>query len=390
MKLRTYVARDLKEALSQVKKDLGPEAVILSTQTRTLPDNGSGLGRRLGVEVTAASDFDAQTDFKAFQERWGRAPYSAPLVQELQDDLKELKGLLRQWVHQNGPPSWLLQHRELAILYRVLLKTGLSDRVLLGWLQSIQEILAQGDQTPTTLKRAALNYLKEAVRVVNPWQASQVRPRLWTLLGPTGVGKTTTIAKLAVRFALMENKKVGLVSLDNQRLGAHEQLAAYGRIAGLPLLVAHNREELVEAIHKLMDQELVLIDTPGRSPYAQDLARELRRLLGDLPDLEHHLLLNATVQESNLAAVIRGYSVLPISSYIIAKLDESRDFAGIFNQACQRRVPISYLTTGQRVPEDLELATKEKVIDLLLKRVSQPRGKPPDKAAVPAPTGDKT
>ncbi len=380
MKLKTYVAKDLKEALSQVKKDLGPEAVILSTHSRNVPDNGSGGGRRQAVEVTAAADLNTLVDLEESREGTAALRNPGPSIQQIQEDLQELKGLLRGWLQQNGPPSWLLQHRELAILYRVLIKSRLDERVLLGWLQSLQKILDQGEHAPLTLKKAALGYLQDAITVINPWQTSSSRPHLWTFLGPTGVGKTTTIAKLAVRFALVENWRVGLISLDNQRLGAHDQLAAYGRIAGLPLLVAHDREDLVEAIQKLMEQDVILIDTPGRSPYAPELAAELQSWLGGLPDLKHHLVLNAAGQESHLAAVIHGYRVLPPTSYIVAKIDESSDFSGIFNLACRQRVPISYLTTGQRVPEDIELASREKLTNLLLRR-TQPNNSQPNRRA---------
>jgi flagellar biosynthesis protein FlhF len=182
------------------------------------------------------------------------------------------------------------------------------------------------------------------------------------------VGKTTTIAKLAAKFGLYEKQKVGLITLDNQRLGAHSQLAAYGRLTGQPLLVVHQRQELLEALDQMGDLDLVLIDTAGRSPYAPDLQGELHHLLGDLPDLEHHLVLSAATKESNLIKAIKGFGALPISSYIITKLDETNDFSGIFNQLCHHRVPVSYLTAGQQVPEDIELSSRRRVTELLLRR----------------------
>jgi flagellar biosynthesis protein FlhF len=263
-----------------------------------------------------------------------------------------------------------LQHKELAILYRVLTRTGLDERLLVHWLENVQTLLAQGEKQPHSLRQRAFRYLMNAITVLDPWESvpGRPRPRLWTLVGPTGVGKTTTISKLAAQQALVDKRRVGLISLDNQRLGAHDQLAAFSRISGLPFIVAHTRSDLVDAIQKMLDLELVLIDTPGRSPHSPSLGLELQQMLGGLPDLEHHLALSATVQESNLAAAIQGFSVLPITSYIITKVDESLDFSGVFNQVCHHRVPISYLTTGQRVPEDLELATRQRVTELLLRR----------------------
>jgi flagellar biosynthesis protein FlhF len=125
---------------------------------------------------------------------------------------------------------------------------------------------------------------------------------------------------------------------------------------------------LLAALEKMGDMDLVLIDTAGRSPYAPGLQKELTHLLGEIPDLEHHLVLSATTKESNLTKAISGFGVLPISSYIITKVDETNDFSGIFNQLCRHRVPVSYLTAGQRVPEDIELSSRKRVTELLLRR----------------------
>jgi len=372
MKLKTFLARDLKDALSQVKKELGPEAVILSTQSRWVKENQTGWGPRPGVEVTAAVDLTAfpgngESDGES-QREW--FPPSRTPVSQIQEDLEEVKDLLHQWVRQSGPPSWLLQHKELTMFYRFLTRSGLDERFLQRWLDNVQGMLEQPGEQPLTLKEVASRYLMNAFEVIDPWKAKKGQPRYWAFIGPTGVGKTTTIAKLAAKFGLFEKQKVGLISMDNQRLGAHNQLAAYGRLTGQPLMVVHQRQELLEAIEKMGDLDLVLIDTAGRSPYAQDLKKELQESLGELPELEHHLVLSATTKESNLINAIKRFSILPISSYIITKLDETNDFSGIFNQLCRYRVPVSYLTAGQRVPEDIELSSRRRVTELLLRHRS--------------------
>ncbi len=372
MKLKTFLARDLKDALSQVKKELGPEAVILSTQSRWFKENQAGWGRRPGVEVTAAVDMtafpsngDGNGDGRT---EWLPSP-STP-VSQIQEDLEEVKDLLHQWVRQSGPPSWLMQHKELTMFYRFLTRSGLDERFLQRWLDNVQGMLEQPGEQPLTLKEVASRYLMQAFEVVDPWKAKDGQPRYWAFIGPTGVGKTTTIAKLAAKFGIIEKHKVGLISMDNQRLGAHNQLAAYARLAGQPLMVVHQRQELLEAMEKLADLDLVLIDTAGRSPYAPALQKELQESLGELPELENHLVLSATTKESNLINAIKRFSVLPISSYIITKLDETNDFSAIFNQLCRHRVPVSYLTAGQQVPEDIELSSRRRVTELLLRRRS--------------------
>ncbi len=372
MKLKTFLARDLKDALSQVKKELGPEAVILSTQSRWFKENQAGWGRRPGVEVTAAVDMtafpsngDGNGDSRT---EWFPSP-STP-VSQIQEDLEEVKELLHQWVRQSGPPSWLMQHKELTMFYRFLTRSGLDERFLQRWLDNVQGMLEQPGEEPLTLKEVASRYLMQAFEVVDPWKAKEGQPRYWSFIGPTGVGKTTTIAKLAAKFGLYEKRSVGLISMDNQRLGAHNQLAAYARLTGQPLLIVHQRQELLEAMDKMADLDLILIDTAGRSPYAPGLQKELQESLGDMPELENHLVLSATTKESNLINAIKRFGVLPISSYIITKIDETNDFSAIFNQLCHRRVPVSYLTAGQQVPEDIELSSRRRVTELLLRRRS--------------------
>lgn len=374
MKLKTYVARDLKEALAQVKKDLGPEAVILSTQSQPSSHGASGWGSRRGVEVTAAVDgAEVRPPQGSFQAWVTTPPGGGSGFRHLQEELAEMKALFRQWLHQNGPPSWLLPHRQLAALYQLLVQAGVHEQLIRRWLEGVQTMVAQGGEPQSTLKERALRRLMQAMQVLDPWKTRHEGTRCWAFLGPTGVGKTTTIAKLAVRAAFMKKLRVGLISLDSIRLGGHDQLEAYARIAGLPMVSVQTRLELEAALAQMADLDLVLIDTPGRNPRAPDLPFELNRLLGDIPGLEHHLVVSATAGESSLNDALQGFGVLPLASGIVTKVDESCNFSAIFNQLCIRRLPASFLTTGQRVPEDLELASRRRLAGLLL----EPRIGPP-------------
>jgi flagellar biosynthesis protein FlhF len=367
MRLKTFVAQNLKEALSQVKRDLGPEAVILSTQGCRLPDGKSGGGPRAGVEVTAAVDLPSQQDAAADGLWAGKfSPASESSLKRIQEELKELKGIFHHWLRQNGPPAWLSQHGELVSLFRALTRAGVAETVLSLWLAKMQAVLSRPNREAVSLKEEALRCLMSAFPVVDPWEARKIERRIWTFLGPTGVGKTTTLAKLAVQFSLIKKRQVGLISLDSQRLGAVEQLAAFTRIAGLPLHMAHCRTDMETALHNMAGLDLILIDSPGRSPHYPALHMELRQLFDGLPDVQHHLVLSAAAKESHLADAIRSFSVVPLSSIIVTKLDESRTYAQTFNLICQNRLPLSYLTTGQRVPEDLELATPRRVTELVL------------------------
>jgi flagellar biosynthesis protein FlhF len=369
MKLKTYVARDPQEALAQVKKELGPEAVILSTQSRRQATSGSRspAGRR--VEVTAAVNQAVALDAFADFQPWSPDPAGSRLAsQDLREELEEMKALLKQWLGELGPPPWLAPYRDLTSLFHTLMRTGVNDQIMGRWLERVRTSLTNGGhESVKKLKEWSLRQLVQEVEVVDPWKRPLKGARRWTFLGSTGVGKTTTIAKLAIQAAFMRKIRVALISLDHVRLGGQDHLAAYARVSGLPMVAAQTRQELVEALEKMVNLDLVLIDTPGRNPCDPALPLELRQLFGELPGLEHHLVVSTTATESNLADAFQGFSEVPLSSCIVTKVDEGRDIVNVFNQLCKRRVAISYLTTGQRVPEDLELASHRLLAELLLK-----------------------
>jgi flagellar biosynthesis protein FlhF len=369
MKLKTYVASDPQEALAQVRKELGPEAVILSTQSRSFHSPESSWAQRRRVEVTAALDQAVPLDYSStFQARPLGPENSGLPFNYLREELEEIKALLKQWLREHGPPSWLAPYQDLTLLFQALLRIGVHDQIMHRWLGKVRTLLKDGKgESPNNLRDLALRQLMKEIEVMDPWKISPQGPRRWTFFGSTGVGKTTTIAKLAIEAAFVKKVRVGLISLDNVRLGGQEQLSAYARVSGLPLIAAQTRSELAKALEKMGDLELILIDTPGRNPTAPELPLELRQLFGELPGLEHHLVVSATTSEGNIADACQGFNVLPLASGIVTKVDECPDIVGVFNQLCIVQVPFSYLTTGQRVPEDIELATRQRLAELLLK-----------------------
>jgi flagellar biosynthesis protein FlhF len=369
MKLKTYVARDPQEALAQVKKELGPEAVILSSQSRRHHTAGTGVPKRQGVEITAAADHAVTLDAFADFQPWYPESINSRLPSfHLREELEEMKALLKQWLGEQGPPPWLAPYQDLTRLFQELMKAGIHNQIICRWLEKVRTSLGNGNgQSSKNLKEISLRQLMQAVEVVNPWKDPVRGPRIWTFLGSTGVGKTTTIAKLAIQAAFVKKTRVGLISLDNARLGGQEHLAAYARISGLPMVVAQTRGDLAESLEKMFNLDLILIDTPGRNPCDPGLSLELRQFFGEMQGLKHHLVVSATTAEGNIADAFEGFNVLNLASCIVTKVDESRDIVGVFNQLYKRQVALSYLATGQKVPEDLELANYRRLAGFLLK-----------------------
>lgn len=337
MQIKRFEARDMQEALRQVKEILGPDAIILSTKSGRRAGNGPRGAKIPTVEVVAATD--------------------APIPEPLDPGSPAMRGGSRASVATLEDP-----------FLRRILSLGLLPEFA-GKLAEEIKALCPRDRGEENLK-TGLNYLRwklmESVEIMPELQG----PRVWAFVGPTGVGKTTTLAKVAAHFSLRFKKRMILITLDTYRIGAIEQLKTYARILGLPLEIVTGPEELGEIIRKYQELDLLLIDTAGRNPYQPSQMEELKNFLTVDPRIENHLVLSATTKDFDLDQIVRRFSVLPIQSYIFTKIDETEEYISLFNQLLRCRRPLSFLTNGQRVPEDIEMATKGRVAGLVLNRIS--------------------
>jgi flagellar biosynthesis protein FlhF len=193
--------------------------------------------------------------------------------------------------------------------------------------------------------------------------------KIYSFIGPTGVGKTTTLAKLAALRAVQQGKRAALITIDTFRIAAVAQLQTYARIMGIPLEVASSPEDLHKALGKHSRCDYVFIDTAGRSPNHEQGIAELKDIFQVPVDIHHYLVLSATSRYRNLLHVEDRFGALPIRSTIFTKIDETLDVSSMVNFLIARKRPISYVTTGQQVPEDIEPASRRKMASILLKGV---------------------
>jgi flagellar biosynthesis protein FlhF len=234
-----------------------------------------------------------------------------------------------------------------------------------------KKIAPQGKESKALMTGAVKCLLSEMISVSHPDQetASNDRPGARTIaafIGPTGVGKTTTVAKLAARHALDKKRKVLLVTLDTYRIAAVEQLKVYAGIIGVPIEIATTIGELDRILRENFKKDLILIDTIGCSQ--KDIARmsELAEYLHTATEIEKHLVLSATTKSIDLQEIIDRFSLFGLTNLVFTKLDETATFGPILNELVRTRKPLSYFTNGQRVPEDLRVPTPQDVADLVI------------------------
>jgi flagellar biosynthesis protein FlhF len=196
-------------------------------------------------------------------------------------------------------------------------------------------------------------------------------PRIMAVVGPTGVGKTTTIAKLAAMHALNRRASVAMITTDNFRVGAVEQLKTYAKIMDLPLEVVASAQDLAKVLAQHQDKDLILIDTAGRSPRDQERIEEMKGFLECHPGIEAYLCLSATTRSLELDDIVATFGQLPITKLLFTKLDESRSFGCIVDAYLKHKLPLSYFSTGQKVPEDIEVATSRKLASMVVKETGR-------------------
>jgi flagellar biosynthesis protein FlhF len=435
------------EALQKVKKDLGREAVIL--HTRTVRRGGMlGFGGKTLVEITATRDVNVlhpaerraivgrdsgMTRPAAAGAAEATARGSRPVVAQagtrrlptpetvsapagekvteftssLRGEVGELREMVRELLtrgakEEAGAPAVPDLPEELREYYTTLIQNSVADEIAREVVARARDRLAEcRAQAGQRVANIALNQLIPAILVesiermlppAEPVQLAANGTKYVALVGPTGVGKTTTIAKLAAHFKLRENKRVGMITIDTYRIAAVEQLRAYADILRVPLEIVLTPAEMTAALERMADMDLVLIDTSGRSQRDVNRIGELKSFLdaarqagGEGSDgaLEVHLVLSCTGHPAQLVDVAEKFASLGVRRVVFTKLDEAVGLGVILNVIRKLNLQLSYLTTGQDVPDDIEVGHRRRIAELVLDRPATGPG-PTDRLAAPA------
>jgi flagellar biosynthesis protein FlhF len=364
--VRSFRGADSAAALAAVKAALGPDAILLSTRTVE-----GGLFRKPEVEITAAAGAPGEPPPRPAprQARRPAAPPPGPSGGEgLADEVRELRRSVEEARRALAAMSREARaHRDhdlpapAAELLARLLGRGV-EPVLAEEL--VRQAVELSRSRPETLEALVRDLLGERlVPCRAPWLHEG--RHVIALVGPTGVGKTTTLAKIAARAVLEARRKVALLTVDTYRIGATDQLARYGEIMGVPVLVARDRNELRKAAERVKEADLVLVDTAGRSS-AEDVARQ-GELVRCIPRVQLHLVLSAATGFGELAASADRYRSLSPDRLVFSKLDEAAGPGGILSAAVRIGRPVACITDGQRVPEDLHAPTGPELVDLVMR-----------------------
>lgn len=405
MQIKRYEVENIQEAMKQIKVEMGPDAVILSTRRVRRTGGKYGLLGKSVLEVVAAMDgvppglagdgaapepvmrgqtvdariHDDLDDLRDAIRKAGAGGKSDEKggngkggdgLHTFQKDIAEIKGIIYSMAAQNRINRLSTGSGALFKIFAYLKNVDVEESLALDLVEryaaGVPDIDALDDKSAVEGIR---NLVIQDLTDCAAGEAVDRNTKVLALIGPTGVGKTTTIAKLAARSAIRDKAKVAMITIDTYRIAAVEQLKTYAKIIGVPVEVVQTPEELTRALkkHKAMDR--IFIDTIGQSQKDLEQMQELKSFFNHRDEVRINLVLSATTKNKDMMNIIENFGQVPFNAIVFSKIDESNDFGTLYNGLLWTRRPISYLTTGQNVPDDIETGSCERVADLLLRQL---------------------
>ncbi|MGD8497369.1 MAG: flagellar biosynthesis protein FlhF [Chromatiales bacterium] len=378
MKIKRFFASDMRQAIRQVRQDQGPDAVILSSRQvdggveiiSAMDFDQTAITRMSGEPARGGPDALATADEPELAETYApmRAPTAPsdtakpdvvwsqdPAIVEMRRELQSMRDMLQGQMTQLAWGDLARREPARAQVIRRLGKLGFAPRLA-------KDVAARVTKTGDVEEawREALYLMAQQIPVAGEDLVGE--GGMIALVGPTGVGKTTTAAKLAARAALRHGRRqVAMVTADSYRIGAHKQLLTFGQILGVEVHAASSRAELGEILKSLLDKKLVLIDTAGMSQRDMRLSEQFGALTS-VPLIKTFLVASVTAQRSVFEEVVRAFGRVRLDGCILTKLDEAASLGDALSVVASAQLPISYLSDGQRVPEDLHPARVSRLI----------------------------
>ncbi len=405
MRIKKYTGATVKEATTKMKRDLGPDAIVLGSRKISQGGVFSFMGKEM-VEITAAVD---EGPGIATGLREGRKAYSSPAryvdrtlgnekpkssENEIGNTIESLRKVAERFQSQDTGPvraqeagnkskgdisQYQLQKEmgdikntlmeiadrmkydkmpslpdNLKQVYVSLIDKEVSEKIAADIVQSVYMKLDERQMFDRKItEQEVISEMANLINTVSVPKKGRRKAKVVALIGPTGVGKTTTIAKLAAINKLLNKKDVALISVDTYRIGAIEQLRTFAAIADIPMEVVYKSSEIAPALRKFRDKDMIFIDTVGRSQRVKKELNELKRFVEAAKPDETHLVISASTSLGTMLDIADKFKVLHPNRIIFSKLDEAVSFGSMVSVAHKHKAPISYITTGQNVPEDI-------------------------------------
>ena len=291
-------------------------------------------------------------------------PAADTKITALQQEMSSLRRMMEHMLCQLPKEK---DAEQASPLMELLLKNDIEPAIAAGLIKGLPEERPGLGSDQGLGRKLLVERIGNCLQKIDGIAISPASCKTVALVGPTGVGKTTTIAKLAANFALKEGYKVALITADTYRIAAVEQLKIYGDIIGVPIEIVYSPDELKTALQRHSDKHLVLVDTAGRSPSNQQQLTELQELLAVDPAIEIHLVLSSTTKYRDALEIVNKFSVCSPQKFLFTKVDEASNLGTVLNLVYQFPTTLSYMTTGQNVPDDIKLASSAKLANMILR-----------------------
>jgi len=359
MNRKVFTAENIQQAIANIKEELGSDAMILGT--RKIPKKPLDPYAKTMFEVEAGIPQPREVESVADQ----------PLIDSIKEDIADIKDLISIAGFGTGMQNMACNHFESVGILASLLRAGISERTASSIIQKASTLMDDNEEQGTkikSLKKYVMHQCLDQIATKDYFKrenSSQV-PHVAAFVGPTGVGKTTTIAKLAASLSFQRKMRVGLISIDNYRVGAFEQLKAYASIMGLLCVPAFSSQDLSCALDRMKSMDIVLIDTAGHSHYDKSKIDEILQLIKADFRISAHLVLSVTSESTIMKDAASAFSVFNPDTVVFTKIDETKRCGKILDHVSDMKLPVSLITNGQRVPEDLMIPDKRQLLKIIL------------------------
>ncbi len=420
MNKRVFKAANIQEAIASIKEELGPDAMILSTRKvpRKIKDPYAGdlveVEAALDEEAAAAAPVRQGVFNRSEPRRWphreprretykeprgepfkvpsrvsveepvrgsraGGRTFSPDLLDRVQDDIAQIKDMIAFAGLGCGITDMAAGNFETKGILASFLRAGVSETLACSLIREASRAASRNVDPKALPPRDRSERIRAIKKKVMSLCLSRIRAGEWfeqpgkipgsrvaAFVGPTGVGKTTTIAKLAAFLSFKKKFRIGLISIDNYRIGAFEQLKAYASIMGLPCVQAFNARDLALGVDRMASMDMVLIDTAGHSHHDREKLDEILNLIrSDFP-ISVHLALSVTSELINMKEAVSAFSAFDPDTLVFTKIDETRRCGKILDQLNAVDLPVSLVTNGQKVPEDLIIPDRQTMLRIIL------------------------